>query len=251
MARRYFLAELPRGGRALLAAEVSHHLARVVRARAGDRIVLFDGRGREAAATVAAITERGVEADVEPPTASSREPAVELRVAVALPKGARADWLLEHGTEVGIRHFHPLRAARSQRRGAPRNDRADRIVRAAAGQCDRAVVPTVWPEEDLAAFLGRSDLPAERYVAAPIGPPLEPATSERAILAVGPEGGFTAEEEEALAAAGFLPRSLGPLTLRTETAALVGAAILLLAAQRGVERAGPVTGPEAHTPPRS
>src|SRR5690606_17625147 len=105
--------------------------------------------------------------------------------------------------------------------------RWQRLVQAATGQCDRAHVPEVHGVEPLAQFVQRTDLPDERYVAVPGAPPLAAAAGNAAVLAVGPEGGFTDEEVALAIAHGFRPKSLGPLTLRTETAALVGAARLL------------------------
>jgi len=101
-------------------------------------------------------------------------------------------------------------------------------VRAAAGQCGRAWLPRVMPARELGDFLASPDLPAPRVVAAP-GAPALAAAPDRAetVLLVGPEGGFTAAELAATAAAGFEPRGLGPHTLRTETAALVGLVLLL------------------------
>jgi len=228
MARRYFVAPLPPPGPGPLPQDVGHHVANVLRRAVGDEVVLFDGTGREAVARLTEIGRGGkVLADfgaaTRPPL---REPAARIEVAVALPKGQRADWLLEHGTEVGIAAFRPLLTQRSANRLDRISARWHRILTAAAGQCDRSLLPTLHPPATWSAFLA-DDLPAARFFADGDGPPLEPMGTGTAVLAVGPEGGWTAAEREAALAHGFEPRSLGPLTLRTETAALVGAARLL------------------------
>jgi 16S rRNA (uracil1498-N3)-methyltransferase len=228
MARRYHVAHLDPGARLVLADEVGHHLARVMRVRLGDTVRLFDGRGQEAAAAVVAVRKGEVEVEVGQVTPALREPRCALDLAFALPKGSRAEWIYEHGTEVGVRAFHPLRCARSSFQPADdRHIRWQRLAHAATGQCDRAHVPQVHPVESFARFVRGPDLPDERYIAMPDGEPLGAAAAARAALLVGPEGGFTDEEVMLALAHGFRPRSLGPLTLRTETAALVGAARLL------------------------
>ncbi len=229
MARRYFVTPLPLAGRAKLPAEVSHHLAKVVRVRVGDSIVLFDGAGREAAAEVVAVGRREVEVEAQEAQNSSREPELRVWLAVAIPRTNRAEWLFEHATEVGVSRFCPLRTERTRPLGddaQKRLPRWTRIVQAASGQCDRARVPTIDPLATLPELLVRDDLPAARWFASARGEPLG-AGADDAILVVGPEGGLTEDEEAALEDAGFRPASLGPLTLRTETAALVGAARLL------------------------
>jgi 16S rRNA (uracil1498-N3)-methyltransferase len=229
MARRYHVEQLTQGEKLVLGEEVGHHLARVMRIRPGDSLRLFDGRGHEANGAVTAVRRGEVEVEVGPVGAGQREPRCALTLAFAVPKGGRAEWIFEHGTEVGIRTFQPLRCARSPYQpGDDRRGRWQRLAHAATGQCDRAFVPEVRPLESLADFVQRQDLPDERYVAAARSEPLDRALSTTAVLVVGPEGGLTDEELAHAIQHGFKPRGLGVLTLRTETAALVGAARLLV-----------------------
>ncbi|MCU0865185.1 MAG: 16S rRNA (uracil(1498)-N(3))-methyltransferase [Planctomycetes bacterium] len=232
MANRYFVTELPRPGPLRLDGELSHHLGRVLRARPGDRVVLGDGRGGTADAAVTAVGKHAVEVDVTAVHgAAPARPHVLL--AFAPPRQQRTDWLLEHGTEVGIAGFQPLWTARTRPQGE-RLERWLKIVRAAAGQCDRAWLPELLPAMELTTWLRSDAVPAARVLADPAGAPLtDGVAAERVALLVGPEGGFDADERQAIAAAGFVPRGLGPHILRTETAAVVGAAMLLANAVAG------------------
>lgn len=230
MARRYFLDDLPSPGGHVLVGEVGHHLGSVLRVRQGDEVLLADGKGRQCRAVVERAGGGKVALRVEPTVAVDRSPFA-LHVAFAPPKWTRADWLLEHGTEVGIDTFWPLWTERTRPQGH-RHDRWLSVVRAAAGQCDRAWLPTVQPVSEFTAFVQRTDLPPLRFLAAGGAAPAPAELRGSAVLLVGPEGGFTDDEAAQAMAHGFVPIGLGPHVLRTETAALVGAAMLQIAATR-------------------
>lgn len=230
MANRYLLPALPGPGRAVLTGDLAHHLGRVLRVRPGERLQLGDGRGGTAAATVLSCDRGAIAVDVgEVRQLPPMRPR--LLLAFAVPRAARAEWLFEHATEVGVAAFQPLWTARTRPQGE-RSERWQRLVQAACGQCDRAWIPTVLAPVELTAWLAQSSLPPRRIVGASDGPPLSPtdADDEMAML-VGPEGGFATEEASAAAAAGFVPRRFGPHILRTETAAVVGAGLLLARGQ--------------------
>ena len=230
MANLYLVAELPSAA-ATLTGDVAHHLARVLRCRPGDTIQLGDGRGTTATATVTSV--RRDEVDVTLAAHRRHEPLrPALTLAFPCPKGARADWLFEHATEVGVAVLQPLSTQRSRPQG-PRLDRWRKLVRAAAGQCARPFLPHVAEPVELAAFVARAPGPL-RVLADAAGPPLRPAAAEvrQATLLVGPEGGFTADERSSAIAAGFRPARLAGHILRTETAALVGAGLLLSSARQ-------------------
>ncbi|MBK8099390.1 MAG: 16S rRNA (uracil(1498)-N(3))-methyltransferase [Planctomycetes bacterium] len=229
MARRLYANPLPPTGPTTLSARLGHHLGRIARIDIGDPLVLFNGLGDEATATVEGQEGRDLRVLVHGPLLPprGRSPLRALDVAVALPKSPRTDWLLEHGTEAGIRSFRPILTERTNRQ-PDRHAAWQRVLIAACAQCDRALLPTIEPTVTLAELCALR-LPAARFVATTGEQELGPAAAATTLLVVGPEGGFTAGELEQLLAAGFLPRSLGPLTLRTETAVLAGAIRLLQA----------------------
>ena len=226
MANRYFVSALPPSGPLRLTDELAHHLGRVLRAEPGQAVVLGDGQGGTAHAVVTATGKHHVDVLVER-VERDAPPAPRVLLAFAAPRLQRAEWLLEHGTEVGVAVFQPLWTKRSRPQGE-RLERWHKIVRAAAGQCDRAWLPEVRPAAELQAWLADPAVPACRVLAAAGGAPMTTGVDgDPVVLLVGPEGGFDASELTAIAAAGYMPRSLGPHILRTETAAVVGAAVLL------------------------
>lgn len=194
--------------------------------RVGDELRLGDGRGGVARAVVTATGKRVLGIEVGP---ASQQAALApaLTLAFAVPRPSRADWLFEHATEIGVSTFQPVWTERSRPQGL-RADRFRKVCAAAAGQCARAWLPEVHEPVELVAFLA-SDLPTVRLLADQGGSSLAEADQpDAAVLLVGPEGGFTASEREASLAAGFSSVRLARHILRTETAALVGAGILLL-----------------------
>lgn len=225
MANRYFQDPLPRAATTVLRGDLAHHLSRVLRVREGDELTLGDGRGSECTATVLQAARGEVELAL---SAHRQVPAPRLLVhlALATPRWQRAEWLFEHATEVGVSTFHPLATARSRPQGE-RRERWQKLCLAAAGQCDRAYVPDVREPRPLAEFLQDPLLPAHRLLAARSGERLQAPAEGAVVLLVGPEGGFDPQELQAIAAASFAPVRLGPHVLRTETAALLGAGMLL------------------------
>ena len=215
-----------------------HHLARVLRARPGDAITLFDGAGGELEARVIRVGRAKTQLAPSPgrpdalPHASPNAPraGAPLVLLTAVPRGGRMDFLVQKCSELGVSRIVPIIAERSVARPEPgRRARWEKIAREAARQCGRADVPVVEAPATLAAALAAPELPERRLVLspAPAGRSLRallPHPAPTALL-VGPEGGLAAGESEAAAAAGFVPVSLGSRILRVETAAIVAVAL--------------------------
>lgn len=190
----------------------ARHAVRALRLGPGDSVLVFDGRETwrgeiESAAGRVTIRLRERMAPVSLPAVT---------VAAAVPKGSRLDWMVEKLAEMGVAEFIPVRFARSVASlGEGRRRRLERIALAAAKQSGAPLL-RVAPERPV------EEIPSDWWLASPrAGAPL-PAGGGGAVV-VGPEGGLTPQEE-----ARFLRKgSLGPTTLRIETAALVAAARLL------------------------
>ncbi len=230
MSRRFFVSGPLRAGSLRLAGSEAHHLVRVLRIGVGQRVVLFDGGDFEAPADVTGIDAGGVELIVHEPRVSHTEPAVDLVLAVAVPKGDRFGWLVEKATELGVRRLVPLVTERSVVIPGPgKLEKMRRTIIEASKQCRRTRLmelaePAEWP-----AFLMQESAAGNIRVAHPAGNPFDAAQiagEGRVVAAVGPEGGFTEAELELAANRGAALVSLGPRVLRIETAALALAALI-------------------------
>jgi 16S rRNA (uracil1498-N3)-methyltransferase len=241
---RFFLdSALPPGGSSGVELSMSeadrHHLVRVLRLGAGDRIVVADPEGREAEAVLVDASTERVTAAVGPAIERPRMPRVVLAAGIA--RRERMEFTIQKATELGVAEIWPLASARcvvrlDEDRAGRRGERWRRIAEEAAKQSQRPDVPVVREAMSLDALLaeaGRFDVvlvPWEEAAAtaAGIGQALddEGATADAAVLVVvGPEGGFEAVEIDALQDAGARVVSLGATVLRTETAAVVAVAL--------------------------
>ena len=224
MAERFYVNSPLASGPFTLQGPEAHHLATVRRLRAGDRVCLFNGDGREYPAEVRGVHRRDVELYVGPAECPQREVGFRLEVATALPKGDRAQFLLEKLTELGATAFVPLRTSRSIVQ--PRDTKLEKLQRhviEASKQCGRNVLLKVESLTEWESYCRRADLPELRILAHPGQPPGSPRRFKVGVdvaLAVGPEGGLTEEEVNLGLAAGWQLVDLGPRVFRVETAAL-------------------------------
>jgi 16S rRNA (uracil1498-N3)-methyltransferase len=227
MSERFFLSSPPRSGRATLAGEEARHLARVLRCRVGDDVVVFDGSGSAWTARVATIGRDEVGLDVGEPSRAAVPPRIRVTLAVALPKGERQKWLVEKVTELGVERLVPLVTARGVAEATPGAlERLRRGVIEACKQCGRNTLLEIGAPQSIAAVLRDRPAEARAVVADPGGPPFAAAAPAEVIGMVGPEGGFAPEELALLDAAGVARVGLGPHILRVETAAVALAARL-------------------------
>lgn len=226
MSERFHVAAPPVAGRAVLTGDEARHLARVLRARVGDHVVLFDGAGTHWPAEITAIGRDRIDLCTEDPVTEPAPAAPPLTLAVALPKGERQQWLVEKLTELGVARLVPLVTTRGVAQPtAAAVQRLGRTVIEACKQCGRdrllaigepATVTTAIADQPAGSLLLLAD---PRGDACPAAPPARPV-----VVLVGPEGGFTAEEIAAAEAAGARRVALARHVLRVETAAIAAAA---------------------------
>lgn len=208
----------------------SHHARHVLRLRAGDVFVAFDGRGQEWEARIVRVDPEVVARVVRPRTGIGLP--YRLTLYQGLPKSDKMDTIVRMGTELGVARFVPVRMRRSVKQGG-RVERWRRIAEEATKQCRRADVPEVLDpvpfEEAVEHFRGHE---VRLFLWEGGGQPLARILAQQRGgrefgVFVGPEGGFAPEEVEALRPHAQAV-TLGPLVLRTETAGLAAAAFLLV-----------------------
>jgi 16S rRNA (uracil1498-N3)-methyltransferase len=202
----------------------AHHLGTVCRVRRDDPVCLFNGDGHEYPGRVVDVSRKDVTVEITGVSSPHRELPFVLRVAAPLPKGDRAQFLVEKLTELGVTRFSVLSTARSV--VSPREAKIEKLQRyviEASKQCGRNVLMVIDAPRPWEEFLRDEALPSRRLIAHPGGAERIDAGGDVAV-AVGPEGGFTDDEVGLALAAGWRTVGLGPRILRVETAALALAA---------------------------
>jgi 16S rRNA (uracil1498-N3)-methyltransferase len=227
LTRIYVEHALLPGSRLEMPAQTASHLAKVLRVRNGDELVLFNGDGHESRGSVETVRGSRVSVLVGNAVVAERESPCSLTLVQCVPRGDRMDFIVQKATELGVARIVPVLSQRSvvrldaaQAESKTAHWRA--VAVSACEQCGRNRLPAIEPAVPLLTYLGNSSTASIRLV-------LEPESSAAAVpkdvgsgvdVAIGPEGGFAAEELEAFRIAGFTRLQLGPRILRTETAAI-------------------------------
>jgi len=243
-----------------LSAEESRHLVAVNRARLGDTVVAFDGRGNEwigelaDASKTAAILRVRFSQKIRPLPYT-------ITLGQALPKGDSMERIVRKATEIGTTRIIPLESERTQvhlaaERQDKKHDKWRVAALEAAKQCGNAYLPEIAPLQTATAFMeatvtaSAQSSPQHRYDLKLIASLQPGAKSLKSVLAdfaaahsgqapknvlwlIGPEGDFTPAEMSAAASCSFQPVTLGPLVLRCETAAIYALSILSYELQNG------------------
>jgi 16S rRNA (uracil1498-N3)-methyltransferase len=227
LTRVYVDQDLAPGCIVELPPETASHLAKVLRARTGDQIVLFRGDGREYLGAVESVRGARVTASVGNGSFVDRESPLGVTLVQCVPRGDRMDFIVQKATELGVTRIVPVLSQRSVVRLDPAQAESKAahwraVALNACEQCGRNRLPTVDAPIALVNYLGDSAGAALRWV---LEPETLPQGAASAIaggvdIAIGPEGGFAPEELDAFRIAGFLRLGLGPRILRTETAAI-------------------------------
>jgi len=240
LTRVYVPGPLDAGRRHTIEGDAANHIARVLRLKSGDTLVLFDGRGGEHAARIAEFRRGAVVVEVGERSDRERESPLALTLAQGVSRGERMDWVVQKATELGVTRIVPVLTERTvvkldSKQSQRKRQHWQGIATAACEQSGRTRLPDIAPPLGLHDFLrhGR-EAPAARLLLSPSGAlrisDLKKPDGGMTVL-IGPEGGLAEPEQRAALDAGFVAVRLGPRVLRTETAAV--AALTLLQHQFG------------------
>lgn len=233
VSRLHITETLVTGAQLSLPAERAHYLGTVLRAREGDKVMLFNARDGEFDAAVSKSKKGNVDVAIgECVRAPVQAAKLHLHLALGLSRGDRMDYAIQKATELGVNEITPLFTEHGEVRLKP--DRLgnklrhfEKIAINAAEQCGRLDVPAVNTPVALDAFLAQ-DTKATRLLLEPCGE--QSLTAAQALtdieLVIGPEGGFSEREVAEARASNCEIMRLGPRILRTETAPVAALAIL-------------------------
>ncbi len=222
----------------------SHHCLNVLRLSKGDRITAFNGRGSEIMTTIAKAEKGAVMLTNSPP---QKTPELTARIILcqAVPKGKNMDLIIEKATELGVAEIHPLLSERTVIRLKPaeaekKREKWQRIAIEACKQSGQNWLPTVHAPQSPENFFAHGFPACDLSVVASLQPGSrrlkeiiseystdnEGTTPGSALILIGPEGDYTPAEINMAQNAGCLPMTLGPIVLRTETAAIYSLSII-------------------------
>lgn len=209
----------------------ARHITRVLRKQVGDPVWIVDGAGKAYESVIRLIAADSVECEVIYEHYHLHEPDIDVTLAVAHVKNpSRMDWLIEKGTELGVRTFIPMQTERTIARSL-KEERWNNIAVAAMKQSGRCILPKIYPPMNFGEVIRNSSgydlklIPYERtdhnlFISEAMKHRKPPRT---VLILIGPEGGFTDDEVRMAEDASFIQVSLGRRRLRTETAAIMAA----------------------------
>ena len=215
---------------------VARHAVGVLRLRAGEAVILFNGDGAEYHGVLESVGGKGATARLLERREPARESPLQVRLAQGISSGERMDYTLQKAVELGVAAIQPLTMRRtvvrlSEEKAIKRRAHWQGVVHAACEQCGRNVPPAVAEIREFVAWqrgLGGEDGTLKLLLdpEAELGLHDLPPPTSPVLLLAGPEGGFDPSEHKLARAAGFRGLRLGPRVLRTETAALAALAAM-------------------------
>lgn len=240
--RRFFVApEAVQGGNVQFTGDLAHHMGKVLRLTAGEQVTVCTGDGAAYVVALQQFSKDTVSGVIVQRLEEQQETAVQVTLYQGMPKGDKLELILQKCTELGISAIIPVETSRSvvhldSGKAAKKLERWQKIAQEASQQSKRVQVPTVGPYLQWKEFLqqlqqdtGLTIVFWEDEETQGLKQLLQqlPQKPQRINLIVGPEGGLSAEEVAQLRQAGAVSASLGKRILRTETAGMAGAAMVL------------------------
>ena len=234
MPRFFYSGPLAIGATVALPDHVAHHI-HVIRLATGSLVTLFNGEGGCYTATLTSIEKKRILAEIKTFTADEIELPYAITLAQALPEASKMDWIIEKAVELGAAGIQPLASQRcvtrlSAERAEKRLTHWQGIIESASEQCGRNRLAQLGQPTDFSAWVSQQDL-HRRIILCPAATDSLASwarhhPAQAVTLTIGPEGGFTEQEQQLAISRGILPLSMGPRVLRTETAGLAAIATL-------------------------
>lgn len=227
------------GSFAVVRGEDAHHITNVIRLEIGEKVVLCDGQGYDYLAEIKKADKQRVELAILEKHSSSSEPAVRVTLYQGLPKASKMELVIQKCVELGAYAFIPVSTERavvklSDSDGRKKADRWQKIAEEAAKQSGRGIIPRVSEpvafdkavassDHDLKLMLWEDER-ANSLRSVLTGIPGKPGS---VAVMIGPEGGISAKEAGLAKEYGWIPVSVGPRILRTETAGMAAIAAIM------------------------
>lgn len=204
----------------------------VLKLEPGEEIDILDGSGRIYASKIKTIGQGKVICEIVSSRAAKSEPKIKTTLIQSIPREAKMDFIIQKSTELGVADIIPVSSERTivkldDKKREVRLERWQRITKEAAEQSGRGIVPRISPLKELIAALKEANdldlklIPWEMEENTSIKDLFEIEKNPKGItIAIGPEGGFSANEVKAAIKYGFTPVTLGKRILRAETAGI-------------------------------
>lgn len=244
-ARFYYPCPMIPGQIITLPTNTGHHVTRVLRLKQGDKVILFNGEGGEFSGSIYHINKSGSTVIISNFHAIERESPLSISLVQAVCSNEKMDWIIQKSVELGVNCIQPVTSNRSvvrlsEERANKRLLHWQQVIIAACEQCGRNRIPKLHSLLTLSDWFSQQfeskqnnienksiykfllSLTANKRLSEIALPRIDTSL----LLLVGPEGGFTKEEEKAACVSGFASICLGQRTLRTESAALAAIAAM-------------------------
>jgi len=238
MARFFVPKNKLRDNRGVIEGQELAHLRKVLRLLPGDHITVFDDSGWEHEAIIRRLSANQSEIEIIKSGEAGRESPLQMTLGIGLTKGEKMDFVVEKATELGVQTIAPFTSAFSvpkfdARKIAARTARWEKIALSATKQCGRTRVPEILPLCDFEPWVKRDWgetlklLFWENEQRQSLREAHEKYAQKKSVLlAIGPEGGFTAQEADLAQSNGFEPIQIGRRILRAETAAVAALSLV-------------------------
>jgi len=237
VSRFYVPKESIDGNRILISGREAHHILDVMRLKVSDRVIVFDGTGKEYIGVVKEAGRRSLSLEITATRDAARKERCGITLIQAIPKKEKMDYIVEKATELGAARIIPIITERtipewSDSKKAVTVERWKKISLEAAKQCGRADIPAIGAISGVEDAIKSVDGYGLKLIAAlsdkavKLKAALKGTRTDKVAVAIGPEGDFTAQEIACCEKSGFKVVGLGPRVLKSDTAGLAALAAI-------------------------